>query len=80
VGNVPTSPLSLVGPVFVMPPPARTTKLLAVPSGTGTAAAWALPGSATSIARAATDATPKRIDRFGLEIDNVMVDPFDDWA
>ena len=34
VGKVPTSPLTVVGPVFVIPEPARTAKLPAVPSGT----------------------------------------------
>jgi hypothetical protein len=53
----------VVFPVLVMPAPASTTKLLAVPSGTGAVAAWALPGIATSRARAATDATPKRARR-----------------
>ena len=42
VGNVPMSPTSVVGPVLVMPAPARTAKLSAVPRPTEVAAACAL--------------------------------------
>nr|WP_242000895.1 hypothetical protein [Kribbella rubisoli] len=38
-GKLPMSPVSTVGPVLVIPAPARITKLLAVPRGTATAAA-----------------------------------------
>ena len=62
VGNVPKSPLSVVGPVLAMAAPARTTKLSAVPSGTVVATAWAVPGSATSSPIAATEATPSRAE------------------
>ncbi|MCC5463980.1 hypothetical protein LMF89_01230 [Pelosinus sp. Bkl1] len=31
IGNVPTSPIIVVGPVLVIPAPARTAKLVAVP-------------------------------------------------
>jgi len=41
--------LTVVGPVLVMPEPARTAKLSAVPSGTAVAAAAAPPTSVTSI-------------------------------
>src|SRR5579864_9548946 len=41
VGYVPRSPLTVVGPVLVMPAPARTAKLSAVPRGTEDAAAAA---------------------------------------
>jgi hypothetical protein len=49
VGYVPISPLIVVGPVSVVPAPARTAKLSAVPSGTDVAAAAAPPTSVTSI-------------------------------
>jgi hypothetical protein len=40
VGNVPTSPVIVVGPVeLVIPDPARTAKLSAAPKGTGKVAA-----------------------------------------
>jgi hypothetical protein len=39
LGKLPMSPFSVVGPVLVIPAPARTTKLPAVPNGTTTAAA-----------------------------------------
>jgi hypothetical protein len=39
LGKLPISPFSVVGPVLVIPAPARTTKLPAVPIGTTTAAA-----------------------------------------
>ena len=35
VGKVPTSPVIVVGPVLVIPEPARTAKLPAVPRFTG---------------------------------------------
>jgi hypothetical protein len=41
VGNVPTSPVIVVGPVLVMPEPASTAKLAAVPRPTGPCAAYA---------------------------------------
>ncbi|NEA31744.1 hypothetical protein [Streptomyces sp. SID13031] len=41
-GKLPMSPVRTVGPVLVIPAPARTTKLSAVPSGTTTAAAEAV--------------------------------------
>jgi hypothetical protein len=44
VGNVPISPPGVLFAMLVMPPPARTTKESAVPSGTGAVAAWALAG------------------------------------
>src|SRR5450759_4761964 len=56
-GEIPMSPVIVVVPVLVMVWPARTTKGSALPSGIGVAAAWALPGSATSSPRAATEAT-----------------------
>ena len=78
VGNVPISPLSVVFPVLVIPAPARTTKLPAVPSGTGAVAAWALVGIATSSPSAATDATPKRARGvFGSYLGSFIFDPFD---
>jgi hypothetical protein len=40
VGNVPTSPVIVVAPVLVIPEPASTAKLEAVPSPT---VAWAAP-------------------------------------
>ena len=45
VGKVPISPSTVVGPVFVMPDPAVTAKLVATPSGTAVAAASALRAS-----------------------------------
>jgi hypothetical protein len=39
LGKLPMSPVNVVGPVLVIPAPARTTKLPAVPKGTTTAAA-----------------------------------------
>ena len=45
VGKVPISPSTVVGPVFVMPEPAVTAKLVATPSGTAVAAASALRAS-----------------------------------
>src|SRR5665648_1106750 len=78
VGNVPILPLRVVFPVLVIPAPASTTKLLAVPSGTGAVAAWALPGIANSRPRAAIDAMPKRArPRFDLYGDSFIFDPFD---
>ena len=78
VGNVPKSPLRVVGPVLVMPEPARTTKLPAVPRGTGVAAAWALNGNAMSSPSAASDATARRARRsFITKVKNFMVYPFD---
>jgi hypothetical protein len=55
----------VVAPVFVIPAPASTTKLSAVPSGTEVAAACALPESTSSPAEndattIATAAAPKR--------------------
>ena len=41
VGEVPTSPAIEVAPVFVIPDPARTAKVLLVPSSTGGVAASA---------------------------------------
>jgi hypothetical protein len=49
VGYVPRSPVMVVGPVLVIPAPARTAKLSAVPSGTAVAAAPAPLTSDTSI-------------------------------
>src|SRR5579863_3569412 len=46
VGNVPTSPLTVVGPVLVTPVPASTAKLPAVPSPTGVWAASATTAGA----------------------------------
>ena len=43
VGYVPMSPLTVVGPVFVIPAPASTEKLPAVPRETADGAAPALP-------------------------------------
>ena len=48
VGNVPMSPVIVVGPVLVMPWPARTAKLSAVPRPTAVGAATALDPSAKS--------------------------------
>jgi hypothetical protein len=39
LGKLPMSPFRVVGPVLVIPDPASTTKLPAVPNGTTTAAA-----------------------------------------
>ena len=39
VGDVPMSPVIVVGPVFVIPEPASTAKLVAVPRSTGACAA-----------------------------------------
>src|SRR5664279_1365673 len=54
VGKVPISPVTVVGPVFVMPAPARIAKLSAVPSGGGVGAASAPPAhtSPTTVASA----------------------------
>src|SRR5450830_551284 len=62
VGNVPMSPLSVVGPVLVTPAPARTTKLSAVPRPTDVAA-WALLATATSSASPAIGAAARRMRR-----------------
>lgn len=64
IGNVPISPLIVVGPVFVMPEPARTAKLSAVPSGTAIDAAWTLYVSVNSDT-AAINAT--KAQRFPVE-------------
>jgi hypothetical protein len=48
VGNVPMSPLRVVGPVLVIPAPAKTAKLPVVPSRTGVAAASAPVANATT--------------------------------
>jgi hypothetical protein len=57
VGNVPTSPVIVVGPVLVIPAPARTAKLSAVPRPIGGCAAWALPVTA-SITSNASNGSP----------------------
>ena len=49
VGNVPMSPPMVVGPVLVMPEPARTANPSAVPSGTALTAAAAPPTRTRSI-------------------------------
>ena len=48
VGYVPMSPETVVGPVLVMPAPARTAKLSVVASGTAIAEAPAVPASASA--------------------------------
>jgi hypothetical protein len=52
----------VVGPVLVMPVPARTAKGSATPIGTGVAAACALPAEARTVtetaSNAAADAAP----------------------
>jgi hypothetical protein len=60
VGKVPTSPVIVVAPVLVIPEPARTAKLPAVPRPTGACAAYAAdPPAKTDAARrtVATGAT-----------------------
>src|SRR5579862_5464451 len=56
VGKVPMSPLTVVGPVFVIPAPARTAKLPAVPRPTGAWAATALTDGARTAKVTATPA------------------------
>src|SRR5688572_27988817 len=64
VGNVPMSPLIVVAPVLVMPEPASTAKLSAVPRGTPDAAALAGSVAVSSAApRRATQA--RRVARVG---------------
>src|SRR5258706_12873625 len=48
VGKVPMSPLTVVGPVLVIPAPARTAKLVAVPNGIVVAAASAVVANETN--------------------------------
>src|SRR5579864_7995709 len=75
VGYVPRSPLTVVGPVLVMPAPARTAKLSAVPSGTEDAAAAAPLTSVSkrpSTNRPHSAVAPKTRRR--LNIERVMVD------
>jgi hypothetical protein len=60
VGNVPTSPVITVGPVLVIPAPARTAKLSAVPRATGGCAAAALSAT-TSITNSASSGSPTRL-------------------
>ncbi|MEI8408544.1 MULTISPECIES: hypothetical protein [unclassified Kribbella] len=79
-GKLPMSPVSTVGPVLVIPAPARTTKLSAVPSGTGTAAAEAVPSvpsrpAAETANAAATASTLRRIRApTGKDLDGFMRD------
>jgi len=64
VGNVPMLPVTVVGPVLLMPDPARTAKLLAVPRSTVVTAALALSESPSRLAEArATMAEPLRASR-----------------
>ncbi|TCO44337.1 hypothetical protein EV646_11047 [Kribbella antiqua] len=78
-GKLPMSPVSTVGPVLVIPAPARTTKLSAVPRGTGTAAAWALPPVAnrppadTTSAAATASALSRNRPPGGTYVDNFMI-------
>jgi hypothetical protein len=62
VGKVPTSPVIVVGPVLVIPAPARTAKLSAVPRPIGGCAAWALPVT-TSITSNASRGSPRLFTR-----------------
>src|SRR5277367_1701329 len=64
VGYVPRSPLTVVGPVLVMPAPARTAKLSAVPSETAVAAAEA-PATRVSRIPSRTAASGTIAHRFG---------------
>lgn len=55
-GLTPRSPVMSDGPVFVISEPARTAKLVAEPSGTAVAIAFARVGVTTTTAEAITTA------------------------
>ena len=78
-GKLPMLPFTVVAPVFIIPAPASTAKLPAVPNGTTTAAAWAVPPDTSrppeeTATAAATASTLKRHRRStDAELDNFMI-------